>query len=691
MRSRPVRHILMVAYLYPPCNAVPAHRPAGLRRAFESAGVRTTVLTSKISGSYEDDRERRIIRAGDLRTRFRTQYQTLVGYRDGPLETRAEPRWWANYIVPDPTAVSWFPQALVQLLKLIGSDRPDVIVTTSGPESSHLLGLVARAFGIRWVADYRDGWLRDVRHPAPLRVIDRALERLIARRSTIVTAVNDAIAADIAHRQGVPTFTISNGFDRSVVASASEERATLDPRRFSLVYTGLLAIDVGEQPVVNRGRDAQEFLDALALLLATHPSFAGRVELVIAGPISESEREVLTRGELRKVVRVLGLLPRERALGLQQAADGLLLIPGGAGATTAKVFEYLAARKPIFAVTERNSVAAELLGRAGEHTIAQPGDVPVLAGALRDYVIRWEAEGAVYEPSSDFDLDAYEYETLGGKLLTLLTTSSEGSNAANGFDPVEYWERMHRENRGFAAVGFAGLGVGFNTWMYRVRRVALARALRRAGLRVEGASVLDVGAGTGFYVRAWLQLGAAHVTGIDLSEAAVAALRAAFPTEEFVRDDIADPSRSLSAQYDVVSAFDVLFHIVDDDRFARAIRNIGALTRPGGHLLLSDNFLHGPPVRGRHQVSRSRAEIDEALRAAGFETVARLPTFFLMNTPIDSQSRVLHFWWRKVCGICHRSDRAGAVLGGLLFPLELLLTGLTQEGPSTELVVCRRR
>src|SRR5437763_3048926 len=68
-----IRHILLVAYLYPPCNAVPAYRPAGLRRAFESAGVRTTVLTSRISGSYDDDHAQRVIRAGDLRTRFRTQ------------------------------------------------------------------------------------------------------------------------------------------------------------------------------------------------------------------------------------------------------------------------------------------------------------------------------------------------------------------------------------------------------------------------------------------------------------------------------------------------------------------------------------------------------------------------------------------------------------------------------------------
>ena len=420
MPGASIRHILLAAYLYPPANAVPAHRPAGLRRAFEAAGIRTTVLTSEISGSYDDDEEQRIIRAGDLRTRFRTQYQSLVGYREGPLEARAKPRWWANYIVPDPTAVSWFPQALVQLLKLIRTDRPDAIITTSGPESTHLLGLVASRFGIPWVADYRDGWLRDVRHPAPLRMIDRMLERQVAHRSTIVTAVNDAIAADVAGRHGVPAVTISNGFDRTVLADASDERAALDPTRFSLVYTGLLAIDVGEQPVINRGADARSFLDSLTGLLAKDPTLATRLELVVAGPISDSEREVLTRGDLRDVVRVLGLLPRARALGLQQAADGLLLIPGGAGATTAKVYEYLAARKPIFAVTESEGVAAALLREAGDHTIAEPAQLESLAAALQAYLARWTADGAEYEPRAGFDLDAYEYENLGQKLLELL-------------------------------------------------------------------------------------------------------------------------------------------------------------------------------------------------------------------------------------------------------------------------------
>lgn len=434
--DEPIRHILLAAYLYPPANAVAAQRPAGLRRAFESAGIRTTVLTSKISGSYDDDGTQRIIRTSDLRTRFRTQYQSLVGYPGGPpFEARATPRWWTKYIVPDPTAVSWLPQALAHLLRMIRSDRPDIILTTSGPESTHLLGLVGRAFGIPWVADYRDPWVRDPRRRTFLRRLDLALERCVPRRATMVTAVNHPLATDITRLHGVRAFTISNGFDRTVLAGASNEEETVDSARFSLVYTGTLALDINDARMLHRGtRDVQgvqTFLDALALLVQD-PDFVNRFELVVAGPISDSERRLLTRGDLRKIVRILGLLPHSRALGLQQASDGLLLFPFGADITTGKVFEYLAASKPIFAVTENDGVAAELLRSAGDHTVAEPRDAESLAAALQMYLTRWTR--ASYRPRPDFDLDAYEYENVGRRLLELLPRHGSEPPADSQFE-----------------------------------------------------------------------------------------------------------------------------------------------------------------------------------------------------------------------------------------------------------------
>ena len=415
-----IRHILLVAYLYPPGNAVAAHRPAGLRRAFESAGIRTTVLTSEISGSYDDDEAQQIIRAGDLRTRFSTQYQTLVGYPEGRARGSRQatlvdevhrPRSNRGLVVP--TGPRAPPQADPE--RPPGCHRHDVgtgvlsFARTRGERLRHSLGR-------RLQGPLAEGCAPPRRRSPPDRPGARAT---VPRRATIVTAVNEPITTDITRRHGVRAFTISNGFDRTVLAGASNEQATLDPSRFSLVYTGLLAIDADESRSSIEGETSRTFLDALTLL-AEDRRFVTRLELVVAGPISDSEREVLTRGELRQgrpSARVAAARPRTRPSASLRWAP---VVPMSAPASLPRRSSSTSLRsKPIFAVTEHDGVAAELLHEAGDHTVAGAGDAKSLAAALQTFVSRWT--GAPYQPRPGFDLDAYEYRNLGQKLLRLVT------------------------------------------------------------------------------------------------------------------------------------------------------------------------------------------------------------------------------------------------------------------------------
>ena len=142
--------------------------------------------------------------------------------------------------------------------------------------------------------------------------------------------------------------------------------------------------------------------------------------------------------------------------------------------------------------------------------------------------------------------------------------------------------------------------------------------------------------------------------------------------------------------FDAISAMDVLFHITDDDAYARAVDNLARMLRPGGLLVLSENFLHGPALRSTHQASRSLETIEGLLRAAGLEPLWRRPVFFLMNGPADSDSRAA----AEQLGPDHAAARApagaGHVLGPLLAPVELALASVRREGPSTEMMVCRR-
>jgi SAM-dependent methyltransferase len=281
------------------------------------------------------------------------------------------------------------------------------------------------------------------------------------------------------------------------------------------------------------------------------------------------------------------------------------------------------------------------------------------------------------------------------------------------FDNRRYWEARLGSEFSLASVGYLRLGRRFNQWMYRVRGEVFDRVVaglepgerstvydERAAPRHStaaspwaGREVLDIGPGTGFYVDRWLRMGA-RVTGLDLTEVAVAKLARVFPAARFCRGDIGGALGSIPlppGSYDAASAFDVLFHIVDDAQYARAFRNIATLLKPGGWFLWSDNFLRHGELRVRHQASRPLAESVRLAEAAGFEIVERRPMFVLMNYPADTTSRLWRWAWTAMVAPAALGEPFGWALGAALYPVERALVRRMRESPSTELMVCRRR
>lgn len=262
----------------------------------------------------------------------------------------------------------------------------------------------------------------------------------------------------------------------------------------------------------------------------------------------------------------------------------------------------------------------------------------------------------------------------------------------NEFNSSAYWEDRLSQHWGFNAVGFMGLGDGYNQALYQVKGAVFRRTVKTIPVDLSQSRVLDIGSGTGFVLQQWLQLGAKEIVGSDITSFATEQLKQTFPNLEIWQLDAGSPlpKQLEPARFDYISALDVLYHIVDDDFYRQALQNIGYLLKPGGYFLLADNFLHGPTQRGRHQVSHSLQLIQEWLHAAGLHIERRVPQYVLMNYPLDSQSRLLHWWWRKLSQQVARSERRSLWIGQALAPVDLLLTQILREGPTTELAVCRK-
>jgi SAM-dependent methyltransferase len=259
------------------------------------------------------------------------------------------------------------------------------------------------------------------------------------------------------------------------------------------------------------------------------------------------------------------------------------------------------------------------------------------------------------------------------------------------FDPADYWENRLDADFALRSVGRINWGPYFNWWAYRIRRMVFTRLVRSLGIDFQSVDALDVGTGTGFYIDCWRQQGVRSVTGADITDVAVGNLRRRYPNIEFHVVDIGGDLGPLCCRrFDAVSCMDVLFHIVDDARYQRAFENINSILRPGGLLIFSEGFVHGPARRSTHIVHRPLCEIENVVRAAGFRIVQRRPFLVLMNDPVEPGTPLLRIYWRLSQIVVQQVHLAGAVLGAALYPLEATLVSLLRESPSTEVMVCRR-
>ncbi|MEZ5394264.1 MAG: class I SAM-dependent methyltransferase [Bryobacterales bacterium] len=259
--------------------------------------------------------------------------------------------------------------------------------------------------------------------------------------------------------------------------------------------------------------------------------------------------------------------------------------------------------------------------------------------------------------------------------------------------PRQYWQQRLANNWGLHGVGSLAYGRQYNAWLYRVRRHAFRQICASLDVDLPAARVLDVGCGTGFYLEQWREQGVALLTGLDFSSVAIERLRPRFEGIELLDSDLGEEAPPLpAASFDIVSAFDVLFHIVDDARYASALRNLHAALAPGGLLLYSDNFIRSGARRHLdYWKSRSLSDIEAALDQAGFELLTRKTMFVLMGSPVDSQVRGHQRLFDLAMRMVQRSEAAGYALGAALYPLELLLRRIVREGPSTEIAICRKR
>ncbi len=361
------RRVLLVAYSFPPVGGAGVQRPAKWVKYLPQFGWDVTVLTPEnpsvplrdVSLLVEIPAETRIVRAKTWEPDYRVKQQLANSPRANRPGLSQTIRGWAKSLAstvlqPDPQ-VLWVRNAIRAAADELRRVRHDAILVTVPPFSALSIGTaLKRRFGLPLVFDFRDEWDLSNRYleQAPRgwwsQFVQSRMQRSLLRHADAVIATTQASAATYRAKLaavGNPASShcIYNGFDPDDFTNVETSKKSSDV--FRLVYMGTLWNLTDIEPLVA----------AIEQLEATKPHALGRLELVCIGRKTAEQQRILDRVRRTNCrVEFRGYCRHEEVAGWLQSADALCLtladVPGAERVVPAKLFEYLATRKPILGV-----------------------------------------------------------------------------------------------------------------------------------------------------------------------------------------------------------------------------------------------------------------------------------------------------------------------------------------------------
>ena len=402
------RRVLLLSYYFPPAGGPGVQRALKFVKYLPEFGWAPDVLTVREGAFPAHDRSL----ANDVPTAARVHrtpsldphwfYARLTGCSGdevdvGSVEGRA-PTWtetlarWirANLFLPD-ARVGWVPFAVWQGRRLLADGTVDAILTTGPPHSTHLAGAALQALtGVPWVADFRDPWTDinyydELPHTRGARRLDVALEGMVLRQARRVTTVSPTwrglLAEKTGRSPGETVTVVQNGFDADDLSPGARVPSA---DAFEVTHVGSLYASRNPTGVWRALRRLREETAVPAL----------RIRLV--GTVDPNVREALQAHDLAGVTEVVPYVPHQEAVTYMQRAGLLLLsieaFPQANGMITGKIYEYLAAGRPVVGVGPPDGDAAALLRKTDGGRLFGRDDVSGLVQYIRSHYETWAAD-----------------------------------------------------------------------------------------------------------------------------------------------------------------------------------------------------------------------------------------------------------------------------------------------------------
>ena len=261
--------------------------------------------------------------------------------------------------IPD-ALIGILPKFVRQGHKIIRSEKPDIIFATSPPPTTLITGLILGKFhNVPWVADLRDEWSLNPYMHYPngfYKWLDQVFEKHTLTRANRVITTTPQITKDTALQVGstLSLFsTITNGHNlvnksfKTIVSSSVNKPLTL-------LHSGILLTE----------RSPESLIKAFEEVVRDDPLDSPRLVLHFAGNVGP-HKAVLQH----PLVKQHGYLSHPKLIDLIEQSDVLVLIAGEneKRSYAGKIFEYLAAGKPLLIICPFDSATFKLFDSINPH------------------------------------------------------------------------------------------------------------------------------------------------------------------------------------------------------------------------------------------------------------------------------------------------------------------------------------
>jgi len=266
-----------------------------------------------------------------------------------------------NFLIPDPRRF-WIRPSVNYLTNYLQDNPVDAVITSGPPHSMHLIGMGLKENfpSLPWIADFRDPWTniyfyKDLKTTWLADSIHHRLEKKVVQTADTVLVVSPGMKEEFEMLKPKKLQIITNGYDEDDIRLAN---SPLD-KKFSISHIGLLT----------EKQNPRVLWKVLSELCNENPIFRSDLKIQLIGKVDFSVLESVAEYGLQEQLEKIPYLPHGEAIAKQQSSQILLLLllnkTGTKGIITGKLFEYLAAKRPILSFGPVDGDAAAVLREAG--------------------------------------------------------------------------------------------------------------------------------------------------------------------------------------------------------------------------------------------------------------------------------------------------------------------------------------